>query len=134
MASTGDVDKGEVQERKISTEGPEEEDQRSGARESKGDIEAQILSLKKIPPKRESLSSDHRPHTTSEEFPLGTGRVGDLGLKDHLDKSLFFSFYNEVTDELLPLLYAAKQVLYSRLFRLSSGFNRNYSEVTQPVV
>ena len=133
-ASTGDVDPGEVQERKIATEGPEEKDQSSGARESKGDIEAQNLSLKKIPPKRESLSSDHRPHSTSAEFPLGTGRGGDLSLKDHLDKSLFFSFYNEVTDDLLPLLDAAEQVLYSRLFRLSYGFNRNYCAVSQPVL
>ncbi len=133
-ASTGDVDQGKVQERKISTEGPEEIDQGSGPRECKGDIEAQILSLKKIPSKRESLSSDHRPNTTSEEFPPGTGRIEDLGLKDHLDKSLFFSFYNEVTDDLLPLLDAAEQVLYSRLFRLSYGFNRNYCAVSQPVL
>jgi Helix-turn-helix domain len=58
----------------------------------------------------------------------------ELVLHDHLDKSLFFSFYNEVADELLPMLAPAEQVLYSRLFRLSYGFNRNYCTVSQPLL
>jgi len=58
----------------------------------------------------------------------------DLDLRDHLDKSLFFSFYNEVADELLPTLDPAAQVLYSRLFRLSYGFNRNYCTVSQALL
>ena len=35
----------------------------------------------------------------------------NLRLKDHLDKSLFFSFFNEMVDDLLPLLVANEQVL-----------------------
>jgi len=58
----------------------------------------------------------------------------DLVLKDHLDKALFFSFYNEMVDELLPTLDPAEQVLYTRLFRLSYGFNRNYCTVSQPLL
>ena len=50
----------------------------------------------------------------------------ELPLLEHLDKALFFGFYNEVADELLPTLSPAAQVLYNRLFRLSYGFNRNY--------
>lgn len=55
-------------------------------------------------------------------------------LREAFEKSLFFSFYNEMNDELLPLLDAAEQILYSRLFRLSYGFNRNYCTVSQPVL
>jgi len=58
----------------------------------------------------------------------------NLVLKDHLDKALFFSFYNEMVDELLPTLDPAEQVLYIRLFRLSYGFNRNYCTVSQPLL
>ena len=58
----------------------------------------------------------------------------DLDLQDHLDKSLFFSFYNEMSDELLPTLEPAAQVLYSRLFRLSYGFNQNHCTVSQPLL
>jgi hypothetical protein len=57
-----------------------------------------------------------------------------IALQDHLDKGLFFGFYNEVADELLPTLPPAAQVLYSRLFRLSYGFNRNYCTVSQPLL
>jgi hypothetical protein len=55
-------------------------------------------------------------------------------LQDHLNKALFFGFYNEVADELLPTLPPAAQVLYSRLFRLSYGFNRHYCTVSQPLL
>ena len=55
----------------------------------------------------------------------------DLDLRDHFDKSLFFNFYNEMSDELLPTLNSSEQVLYHRLFRLSYGFNRNYCTVSQ---
>jgi hypothetical protein len=64
------------------------------------------------------------PRSAGTEFPL----------QDHLDKALFFGFYNEVADELLPTLSPAAQVLYSRLFRLSYGFNRNYCTVSQPLL
>jgi helix-turn-helix protein len=58
----------------------------------------------------------------------------DLRLKDHLDKSLFFSFFNEMVDDLLPMLDPNEQVLYIRLFRLSYGFNRNYCTVSQSLL
>jgi hypothetical protein len=57
-----------------------------------------------------------------------------LRLKDHLDKSLFFSFFNEMVDDLLPTLDSNEQVLYIRLFRLSYGFNRNYCTVSQSLL
>jgi hypothetical protein len=57
-----------------------------------------------------------------------------LQLKDHLDKSLFFSFFNEMVDDLLPTLDSNEQVLYIRLFRLSYGFNRNYCTVSQSLL
>ena len=57
-----------------------------------------------------------------------------LRLKDHLDKSLFFSFFNEMVDNLLPTLDSNEQVLYIRLFRLSYGFNRNYCTVSQSLL
>jgi Helix-turn-helix domain len=58
----------------------------------------------------------------------------DLRLKDHLDKSLFFSFFNEMVDDLLPILDPNEQVLYIRLFRLSYGFNRNYCTVSRSLL
>ncbi len=58
----------------------------------------------------------------------------ELPILEHLDKALFFGFYNEVADELLPTLSPAAQVLYNRLFRLSYGFNRNYCTVSQPLL
>jgi hypothetical protein len=58
----------------------------------------------------------------------------ELRLKDHLDKSLFFSFFNEMVDDLLPMLEPNEQVLYTRLFRLSYGFNRNYCTVSQSLL
>jgi Helix-turn-helix domain len=57
-----------------------------------------------------------------------------FSLKDHLDKSLFFGFFNEMVDDLLPTLDANEQVLYVRLFRLSYGFNRNYCTVSQSLL
>jgi hypothetical protein len=57
-----------------------------------------------------------------------------LGLKDHLNKSLFFGFFNEMVDDLLPMLDSNEQVLYIRLFRLSYGFNRNYCTVSQSLL
>jgi hypothetical protein len=58
----------------------------------------------------------------------------DIELKDHLDKSLFFRFFNEMVDDLLPTLDPNEQVLYIRLFRLSYGFNRNYCTVSQSLL
>ena len=76
--------------------------------------------------------SQKAPRAPAQPRPLSSD--GDLDLRDHLDKSLFFSFYNEVADELLPTLDPAGQVLYSRLFRLSYGFNRNYCTVSQALL
>jgi hypothetical protein len=70
------------------------------------------------------LTHSAAPRSAGTEFPL----------QDHFDKALFFGFYNEVADELLPTLPPAAQVLYSRLFRLSYGFNRNYCTVSQPLL
>jgi predicted transcriptional regulator len=60
--------------------------------------------------------------------------VDSSELVEGIDKSLFFSFYNEMNDDLLPQFDPAEQILYSRLFRLSYGFNRNYCTVSQPVL
>jgi Helix-turn-helix domain len=57
-----------------------------------------------------------------------------LPLREHLDKSLFFGFFNEMVDQLLPMLDPTEQVLYIRLFRLSYGFNRNYCTVSQSLL
>jgi hypothetical protein len=76
------------------------------------------------------LSSSVAPTHSAAPRSAGT----DFPLQDHLEKALFFGFYNEVADELLPTLPPAAQVLYSRLFRLSYGFNRNYCTVSQPLL
>jgi hypothetical protein len=72
--------------------------------------------------------------STAPAQPPTAGAGVDLDLQDQLDKSLFFSFYNEMADELLPTLDPARQVLYHRLFRLSYGFNRNYCTVSQSLL
>jgi Helix-turn-helix domain len=91
----------------------------------------------KLPPTRRGdsstpqvLSSSVAPTHSAAKRSAGT----EFPLQDHLDKALFFGFYNEVADELLPTLPPAAQVLYSRLFRLSYGFNRNYCTVSQPLL
>lgn len=76
------------------------------------------------------LSNPVAPMHSAAKRPAST----ESPLQDHLDKALFFGFYNEVADELLPTLPPAAQVLYSRLFRLSYGFNRNYCTVSQPLL
>ena len=81
------------------------------------------------PPLQVSSSSGAPTHSSSTQ----SART-EIALQDHLDKGLFFGFYNEVADELLPTLPPAAQVLYSRLFRLSYGFNRNYCTVSQPLL
>jgi Helix-turn-helix domain len=93
--------------------------------------------VQKLPPTRRSdssspqvLSSAVAPTHSPAKRSAGT----EFPLQDHLDKALFFGFYNEVADELLPTLPPAAQVLYSRLFRLSYGFNRNYCTVSQPLL
>lgn len=68
------------------------------------------------------------------QSPQSSQPPQDLRLKDHLDKSLFFSFFNEMVDDLLPMLDPNEQVLYVRLFRLSYGFNRNYCTVSQSLL
>jgi hypothetical protein len=78
------------------------------------------------------LQPQAAPRASAQSLPSRSGV--DWDLRDHLDKSLFFRFYNEVADELLPTLDPAAQVLYSRLFRLSYGFNRNYCAVSQALL
>ena len=78
------------------------------------------------------LQPQAAPRASAQSLPSRSGVNWDL--RDHLDKSLFFGFYNEVADELLPTLDPAAQVLYSRLFRLSYGFNRNYCTVSQALL
>jgi hypothetical protein len=73
----------------------------------------------------------HSPQVENPKLPLSSQ---DLGLKDHLDRSLFFSFFNEMVDDLLPTLEPNEQILYIRLFRLSYGFNRNYCTVSQSLL
>jgi hypothetical protein len=91
---------------------------RSNSRDQgRSNFEAQSLRLKKNSSKAETNRTD-----TADD------------LVDGFDKSLFFSFYNEMNDDLLPRLDAAEQILYSRLFRLSYGFNKNYCTVSQPVL
>jgi Helix-turn-helix domain len=68
------------------------------------------------------------------QSPRSSRPQQDLRLKDHLDKSLFFGFFNEMVDDLLPTLDPNEQVLYVRLFRLSYGFNRNYCTVSQSLL
>jgi Helix-turn-helix domain len=82
--------------------------------------------------------SDQQTHSPARsrqvQSPKSLLSSQDLGLKDHLDKSLFFSFFNEMVDDLLPTLDPNEQVLYIRLFRLSYGFNRNYCTVSQALL
>ena len=81
---------------------------------------------------------EQRVHLTATNTPVQSPEVTppaqDLGLKEHLDKALFFDFFNEMVDELLPMLDPTEQVLYLRLFRLSYGFNRNYCTVSQSLL
>jgi hypothetical protein len=92
----------------------------------------------KLPPSRMSDSSPSSQVLSSSVTPTHRSTAQsartELVLQDHLDKALFLGFYNEVADELLPTLPPAAQVLYSRLFRLSYGFNRNYCTVSQPLL
>jgi hypothetical protein len=108
------------------------EDQNLTVKERPSEDDAQILTLTRmgdesVPQTLSSsvgLTHSAAPRSAGTEFPL----------QDHFDKALFFGFYNEVADELLPTLPPAAQVLYSRLFRLSYGFNRNYCTVSQPLL
>jgi hypothetical protein len=81
---------------------------------------------------------EQRAHLTAVDTPVQSRETApparDLPLKAHLDKSLFFSFFNEMVDELLPMLDPTEQVLYIRLFRLSYGFNQNYCTVSQSLL
>jgi hypothetical protein len=94
------------------------------------EIDPQILTLKDAPERQANMVKTAEPAQSRE----ATLPSPDLGLKDHLDKSLFFSFFNEMVDELLPTLDPTEQGLYIRLFRLSYGFNRNYCTVSQPLL
>jgi hypothetical protein len=83
-------------------------------------------------------SSDRKDNAPVRDAPIQRSQdppsAQGLQLKDHLDKSLFFRFFNEMVDDLLPTLDSNEQVLYIRLFRLSYGFNRNYCTVSQSLL
>src|SRR5262249_48331502 len=85
---------------------------------------------------QEESPKNDRTEKNSEDKKQGAVAPKSLAfvLEDHLEKSQFFGFYNEVTDNLLPTLNPAEQILYSRLFRLSYGFNRNYCTVSQQLL
>lgn len=92
------------------------------------EIEGQNIGPKEIEPQRpSSRMTDEAKITAKSVNP-------SQRLKDNLDKALFFGFYNEMSDEVLPTLPSAEQVLFSRLFRLSYGFNKNYCTVSQPTL
>lgn len=63
-----------------------------------------------------------------------SGSPAHYPLAENFGKSLFFGFYNEISDHLLPTLPPTEQVIYARLFRLSYGFNRNWCTVSQPLL
>lgn len=116
---------------------PQEEDEHA-----KKTSEGQNLTLRKRPseinpqnltPKKLEETAPPKPEEPSHTASPEPDAI-DLELQDHFDKALFFSFYNEVADELLPTLDPAAQVLYNRLFRLSYGFNRNYCTVSHPLL
>ena len=93
-------------------------------------VDPQNLASTRLP-ERQGLPPAPGPQVQRPKAPTPS-RV--LSLKDHLDKSLFFSFFNEMVDDLLPTLDPNEQVLYVRLFRLSYGFNRNYCTVSQSLL
>lgn len=93
-------------------------------------IDPQVLSFTELPEQGANVTTTDAP----AQSPEAASPSQDLGLKDHLDNSLFFSFFNEMVDELLPTLHPTEQVLYIRLFRLSYGFNRNYCTVSQSLL
>jgi hypothetical protein len=99
-------------------------------RTSPSEIAPQELTPTNPPPPRATLALT----ATSMQGPTAASPTQDLPLKEHLDKSLFFGFFNEMVDELLPMLDPTEQVLYIRLFRLSYGFNRNYCTVSQSLL
>jgi len=122
---------------------PSIDDPASYSEDRGSNFDPQNLRIKKSPlslPIRDSdakvvanKDEHNKPHNTQ----LADGELGQklaLNLEDHIEKSQFFSFYNEVTDGLLPTLNPAEQILYSRLFRLSYGFNRNYCTVSQQLL
>jgi hypothetical protein len=89
----------------------------------------------KLTPKKSADRHAHVPALDAQaQSPKDPPPSQVLRLKDHLDKSLFFSFFNEMVDDLLPTLDSNEQVLYIRLFRLSYGFNRNYCTVSQSLL
>jgi Helix-turn-helix domain len=94
------------------------------------EFDPQVLPLSKSSDQQAHVPV-HSPQVQGSQSPLLSQ---DPGLKDHLDRSLFFSFFNEMVDDLLPTLDPNEQVLYIRLFRLSYGFNRNYCTVSQSLL
>lgn len=112
------------------SQGSSHEDQRLTVSDRPSESDPQKVTL--IEP------SDRQAHVPAREAqvqnPQGPPSAQGLQLKDHLDKSLFFRFFNEMVDDLLPTLDSNEQVLYIRLFRLSYGFNRNYCTVSQSLL
>jgi len=118
-------------------------DTSSNSKDRELNIDPQILRVKNYPPNLPIQESDAEvvankdEHKEPRNTQLADGELGRklvFNLEDHIEKSQFFSFYNEVTDGLLPTLNPAEQILYSRLFRLSYGFNRNYCTVSQQLL
>jgi hypothetical protein len=102
----------------------------SGPQESSHEV--QIVTVRNRPSQVDPHNST--PRDAQVQSPKDPSSPQVFSLKDHLDKSLFFGFFNEMVDDLLPTLDANEQVLYVRLFRLSYGFNRNYCTVSQSLL
>jgi Helix-turn-helix domain len=120
-------------------------DEGSYSSDPRGSIhEGQIMTLMNRAPEIDpqkltpSQSTERQAHVPAPDAQVQRSQaptsLQGLRLKDHLDKSLFFRFFNEMVDDLLPTLDPNEQVLYIRLFRLSYGFNRNYCTVSQSLL
>src|SRR2546429_4224868 len=93
-----------------------------------------MINPQKLTLRKSSERQAHVPALDAQVQRYKDPTSQDFRPKDHLDKSLFFSFFNEMVDDLLPTLDSNEQVLYIRLFRLSYGFNRNYCTVSQSLL
>jgi hypothetical protein len=131
----------EVQAPAEDTPPPEEVSHASDRQELSGDGHNMTVSPRPseldpqdLPLRQSSTQQTHVPAQSRQVESPRSSQQFALGLKDHLDKSLFFSFFNEMVDDLLPMLDPNEQVLYVRLFRLSYGFNRNYCTVSQSLL
>jgi hypothetical protein len=113
--------------------GPQEsshEGQNVTVRNRPSQVDPHKLTPRKLPERQAQIPA----LDAQNQSPKDPSASQVFSLKDHLDKSLFFGFFNEMVDDLLPTLDANEQVLYVRLFRLSYGFNRNYCTVSQSLL